>query len=952
MFRKNRTAGTVGALAAVSLMMALPSAPAFAADEMMEEIVVTGSRIRRNDLTANSPIAIFNEESIDLANTANLEEFLRDMPQFVAGVGAQGNNGNPGVATLDLRNLGEERTLVLLDGKRLTPYDADNIIDIASIPTALIERVEVITGGASAVYGTDAIAGVVNFIMKDDFEGIHFDSSYQVTGESDGDRYDANVTFGGNFDGGRGNIVFNFGYTDQEEVTQGDRDFSLVARDDLLNPQGSFTTPAGVFFDAGFPGDPYATADAITFDTNGEIVAFDAATDTFNFNPFNLLQVPQKKWTITTIGHYDITDDVSFFARGTMANSQVDTIIAPSGTFFFPFNLNYATNPFLGPNAVARFAQVDAAETDPTTAGDGIVNIAFGRRLPEVGTRDSLYENTTYQITAGFEGDFGLHHWELFGQFGRTARTQNFRNDVQFDKAQQAMLAVDDGTGNIVCMDPSNNCVPANFFGEGNLSDAAAQFIALNLNENNRTRQRILGGSVTGDLPFELPSATESAAYALGFELRRDESVGLPDGNYSGGNSIGFGSSSPVNASIEVDELFGELRLPIVQGLAVEGGFRTSSYTNEVTGGVSNDFDNTTWKVGAEWEVVQGLRFRAMYQEAVRAPTINEIGFPLTPSTGDLDDDPCDSVGTLPTGALATLCEQTGVPAGRAGQFTSIIAGQINNFIGGNPLLEPEDAETTTFGVVFTPNSIPLEITLDYYEIEITNGISQISEQNVVNACYNVEQDPNGMFCSLIARNTLTGALVGGNDVGVNVQLQNAAFENSKGIDFTARYGFQLGDMGELDLSIQGVNQLETQVQDASFLDVNDCVGLVGNTCLSPDPEWRWIQTSRWTRDQWTVQLRWQYLGEVTNDSIVLSGTSPSSFAVPTIDSYNYFDLSAVYDLNENWSVRAGILNLSDEDPPVVGNSYGGTLENSGNTYPATYDPLGRSYFVGVNAHF
>ncbi len=922
-------------------------------EERLEEIVVTGSRIVRSDLTANSPIAVFEADQLQLQATTNVEEFLRDMPQFVAGVGANSNNGNDGSATVDLRNLEEERTLVLVDGKRFVPYDFQGYVDLGMIPASLIERVEVITGGASAVYGSDAIAGVVNFIMKKNFEGIEFDASYGITEEGDGNRVDYSVTMGGDIANGRGNIVFNAGYTDQEAVTQGERDFSLFSLDDLLQPGGSITTPWGSIL-ATVPG--LDVDGVVQFDRNnpGTLVGTD---DPFNFNPFNLLQAPQEKWTGTILGRYEVTEDIEAYVRGSFANNQVNTVIAPTGTFFFPFVVN-TNNPFLSAQAQGIFNDLDLAEADPTTAGDGFVEIALGRRLTELGTRDSLYENTAYQFVGGLTGSLGQdYNWELFAQRGRTSRTQNFINDVNYNAALQAIQAVEQPDGTITCIDQSGGCQPANFFGEGTLSPEAANFIRLNLNENNKTEQTIFGGSITGDSPLQLPSASSPLAFAVGFELREETALNLPDQNYATGNTIGFGSSSPVDASIEITEFFAEAALPILDDSAIgsislDAGIRVADYDNEVIGFEGNSFSNTSWKVGGDWSLNDGIRLRGGYQVAVRAPTLREIGLPITPSTGDLTSDPCEGTNPVGNADLTALCVATGVPVGSIGTVRSIIAGQINNFLGGNPDLEPEEAESITFGVVLTPQAWPVTVALDYYEIEIEDAIQQISEQNIVNACYNVEQDPNGFFCSRIARSTLNGSLSGGTTVGVDVSLINAAVLEASGIDLTIDYGLEIGGWGTLDFNFAANHVLSNERQQADQFRTVDCAGLAGNTCTAPDPEWRWVQNTRWNLGSLTVNLRWQYLSEITNDGVALDGVDAGSLGRPDFGSYSYFDLSGFYELNDTWTVRAGIYNLLDKEPPVVGNDYGGTLENSGNTYPATYDPLGRAFSVGINAYF
>ncbi len=955
-FRKIRAYGTAAIGVLIATAISGPTALA-QEQEAIDEIVVTGSRISRSDIDANSPISVITAEQIRMFNSSNVEEFLRDMPQFVAAVGANSNNGNNGAATIDLRDMGEERTLVLIDGKRFVPFDSQGFVDLSMIPTSLIERVEIITGGASAVYGADAIAGVVNFIMKKNFEGFEFDSSYSVSGESDADRYDFSFTVGGNFADDRGNIVLNAGYTKQDAVTQNARPFGVESLDDLLNPVGSFTTPQGTGIDSGFPGDPPAFDGLTQFDPNGDVIPF---ANTFNFNPFNLFLVPQKKWTATAIGTYDLTDNVEVFSRLSFANNRVDTIIAPTGTFFEQFNLA-VDNPFFGPASVARFTQVDANESNAATRGDGRVDLLLGRRLVEIGTRDSIYENTAFQVVGGLKGDWGDQRWEVFGQFGRTSRNQVFKNDIALATTQQALdVVIDPVSGEIVCADPSGGCVPANLFGAGNLSQAGADFLRLDLNEVNKTNQTIFGASISGDIPISLPWANP-IAYAAGVEYRREDGEHLPDGNFASGNAIGFGASSPVDAEIEIKEVFLETLIPILtdvpgaQTLALEAGIRIADYENTATfstGTVGSDFNNTSWKAGLTWTPVEGYRVRAMFQRAVRAPTLNEIGQPRTPSTGDLGNDPCEGSNPVGDAALTQLCIDTGVPAAAIGSVVSIIAGQINNFVGGNPTLRPEEADTLTVGLVLTPKQLPnLVATLDWYSIEIDDVVSQISEQNIVDACYFVEQDANGTFCSLISRNQINGGLTGPKAFGVDVSKINAAFLKFEGIDFSLKYAWDIGD-GTLDLGLNGTYVLTKERQDASFLPIDECKGLIGNTCFDPGAEMRWVQTTNWLMGPWAVQLRWQFIDSLKQDAIVLDGQPASDFALPEIPSFSYFDLAAKYELGEHWTVRAGVNNLLDKQPPVTGNDFGGTLQNSGNTFPATYDPIGRSFFVGVNTRF
>jgi iron complex outermembrane receptor protein len=293
-------------------------------------IIVTGSRIARPDLAASSPVSVVTSDQLQLASKAGVEEFLRNMPQAVSGLGSNNNNGNEGTATVNLRNLGEERTLVLVDGKRFVPYDSQGIVDLNMIPASLVERVEVVTGGASAVYGSDAVAGVVNFIMKKDFQGIAGDAQYGLSEKGDGRHYDFSLTGGLNL-GDRGNIVVNGTYSKQQKVTQGAREFSkfsLASAD--FSPGGSSTNEFGSIDLPGGLG-------RYTFTPNG-FVPYSGARDSFNFNPFNLLQVPQEKYTATALLHYDVTDSVEFFGRASYGKTKIRTEIAPSGTFGFTFD--------------------------------------------------------------------------------------------------------------------------------------------------------------------------------------------------------------------------------------------------------------------------------------------------------------------------------------------------------------------------------------------------------------------------------------------------------------------------------------------------------------------------------------------------------------------------------------------------------------------------------------
>lgn len=915
--------------------------------EVVSEIVVTGSRIPRPDLEASSPVTVVSREALQISGTTSVEEFIRDIPQAVASIGENTNNGNPGVATVNLRNLGEERTLVLVDGRRFIPYDANGIVDLNMVPSALVERVEVLTGGASSVYGSDAIAGVVNFILRRNFSGFEADAQMGITERGDGAERAFSITVGMNAPDDRGNLVLNATYIKADAVDQGAREFSsrVLSAATLGAGGGSSTNAAGTIRGLISPAcQGGSTAGVCTFDANGNLVPYVASRDGFNFNPFNLLQAPQDKWTATAIGRYEITDQVEFFARASFANSRVTTIVAPSGTFNFPFQINYLTNPFLTAQARSVLAANDTAAANDANPGDGIVTVAVGRRTVELGTRDSIYENTAYQLVGGFRGDIleGLGY-EAFAQWGRTSRTQTFANDISFDRTQECIL---EGT--------------CNLFGAGNLTGEAGSLIRLDLQQYDTTSQLVTGAFLTYDLPFVL-GGSKNGGVVVGAEYRSDTGRANPDENLIQGNAPGFGSSTPVDAELKIKEVYAEAKLPVFDMFSVEGGLRYSKYSNKDNlTSRGNSFNTTSYKIGADFEPIPDVRFRAVYQRAVRAPNLAEIGTPFTPGTGDADVDPCASENLSPAdyaagGPLAQLCLATGVPgaAAAAGVVGGPIAGQINNFTGGNIDLTPEKSRTLTAGVVIQPRMLRgLTASVDYFDVRVRDAIFQLPEQEIIDLCYNVEQAATGFFCGKINRNPLDGSLIGGNETGVDATRINAGFLRTRGIDINAAYRTGVWRDARLALAINATRVLKSDIQATELSPVRECAGLVGSICLKPQPKWAFNQTSTLNWGPATVQLRWRYIGKLTHDTIGLEDVADRTLAVPVIKARNYFDLFSTFDVDKRFQFRLGINNLFDKDPPVVGNDYGGTTENSGNTYPATYDPLGRSYFAGVNVRF
>jgi len=911
-----------------------------APEQSVDRMVVSGTRIRRADLEESSPVSIVESERMKAVGTVNVEEFLRDLPQFAPAQGSNITSRNAGAATLDLRNLGENRTLVLVDGKRFVPFSSDGIVDVNTIPSALLERVEIVTGGASSVYGSDAIAGVVNFILDKDFKGLQLDAQYGSTQENDGDRAQFSLSAGTGLDNDRGNVIFNLEWTDVDKIRATERDFSSVGLGNDLLPDFSSFDVDGRVGNFGFTPD-------------GRI---EPAVSDFDFLPFTFIQVPQTRWTATALFSYDLTSNIEAYSRFSFIDSETDTVRGPTATFgFAPVDLNI-NSPFLDQSATERLLDTFG---DPDE--DGIITLPeFRRRLPELGPRAVNFDNSTFQFVAGLSGELPNEmYWDLFAQKGETDRQAEFNNDVDKARLQQAILAERVGNS-VVCIDQSQGCVPANVFGRGNLSQEAADFISIDLSVTEVTEQIVSGASLGGDLPFRLPSADSSPAWVVGVEYREEENSTRPDASFQDNRATGFGSVSPLEATIEIIEGFAELKAPIISDLAladsvsIELGVRYADYSNNVnfeTGKTSNDISNIAVKFGGDWRINESLRLRGLYQRAVRAPNLAEIGAPrsLTPFGGFASFDPCAGSAPLEDPNLRELCIATGAPVDAIGSVPEPSSNEINAITGGNPFLDEETSDTLTFGFVYTPID-RLNIIVDYYDIEIEDAVTAVSESVILDSCFNQGQIG---FCDRVQRNPRDGSLFGGRDTGgVDISLINAAEIEVRGFDVAANYGLDLHQFGDIGLNLALTHVRETSRRDFPTAERVDCAGLVGNICARPVHEVKFLQSTEWQRGPFSLLLRWQFLSEIDQDAIELRGVDPAEFAVETIPSEHYFDLTGSYQIREGLSMRAGILNLFDTAPPIVGNNFGVGGPNEMNTFPAVYDPVGRRFFLGLNSSF
>ena len=939
------------ALAANAGLIGLALSPgALAQDEgadQVEEIIVTGSRIKKKDFISNAPVTTVNSEQIVLTGTVNTESLLNTLPQTVPGLDRTSNNPGGGFATVNLRGLGSNRTLVLINGTRVIPSTSGGTIDINTIPNSLIQDIEVLTGGASAVYGSDAVAGVVNFILKDDFEGVEFNGGYEVTQDGDAAIYSTDLTLGANLYDGRGNVTINFTFTDREELFQGDRDFSFFAQFDdvdangnpILIDGGSSGIPSTSIFSGAFG--PFAPDSfGVTFEPDGSVRPFDSTSPTgndfYNYAPVNYIQLPQKRYQTTALGHYDINDKATAYGRAFFTQSKVPQQLAAT-PIFQTSTVTLDGNPFL-PAATQTFLSStlgDGVDTD----GDGIddtMTAFFRRRLIEVGPRiaDNLFQS--YQIMGGLRGDI-TETWDYDGyfQFGNVSFAETQLGNVNRDRYNQALI-LDPADPANACSDPSNNgstvgCSPMNIFGAGNISEDAAAFIRTAVASTADFDQTVIGLNVTGDLgeTIALPGGAIGAAF--GWEHIENDFQFRPSQDLAAGTIAGFNGAPAVSGDFDVDSFYAEFYLPLLSGapfaelLDLELAYRISDYTT--AGNVDS------YKIAGSWAPIDQFRIRGGFNTAVRAPSIGELFSPQGENfPGSLD--PCAAEGNPPA-ARVPICEATGVPVGLTGSpALNLAAGQVRELQGGNPNLIEESADTFTVGIVVTPNFIEgLSFSVDYFDIEIEDYISQFGggANNVLTICYDPNDPAGGIgsdFCNVVTRRA------DGTIESVSVTTQNVAKQTLKGYDVLASYDTELWG-GDLRINYVGTFTTENDFEPFTGGALIVCDGLFGNDCGEPQPEYAHRMTFNWARDNYVAQLSWRHVGDSKDDD------DDTTFFVEKLDSEAYFDAAGTWNFNDNWGVTFGIDNLLDTDPPIIGDN-----QEQANTYPATYDVFGRTFFI------
>jgi len=967
-----------------------------------QDIVITGTRIPQPNLTSSSPVTVLSSQEVKLQGTSRTEDLINSLPQSFAAQGSNISNGASGTATVNLRGLGSGRSLVLVNGRRLHPGDTGNPVpDLNFIPTQLIKRVDVLTGGASSVYGADAVGGVVNFIMDNTFTGVRIDAQASLfmhdndgndsvlaanaargfrppTGTVfDGGAGDIAAVLGAAFDDGRGHVQAYATYRRQRSVLQSGRDYSFCAlqgiRQSLADSLGrnfscggSGTSASGTFYPYGGP-----------FHVEGD--QFVPGSVPFNFGPYNFFQRPDERYTFGTFADYEISPGFKPYLEAMFMDDRSLSQIAPSGDFFNTTTIN-CDNPLLSPQQFSLICVegptsglIVDTQVDPVTGNPYDIAVLYvGRRNVEGGGRQDDLQHTAYRIVAGMRGDaFKGVSYDAYYQYGRTLRQQTYKNDFSVTRLVRALdVITDPDTGLPACRsaltgeDPA--CVPYNIFTTGGVTAAATNYLQVPANLRGKVDESIAHADFTisgADYGLRTPWAENGLGFNIGAEYRKQSLEVQPDENFQLGNLAGQGGPTlPVAGKFDVREWFAEAQVPIVEDnfislLQLSAGYRYSNYKTEGIDPFSqivekNSFNTNTYKLAGEFAPIRDIRFRVAYNRAVRAPNIIELYAPTGLAlTGT--NDPC--AGPEPD-FTAAECALTGVTAAQYGNVRGNAANQYNGVLGGSAFLEPEKADTLTAGVIIQPRFIPgLALTADYFDIKIKNLIGAPGFEGILNSCVGRDGPPDPTACALIFRNAGGGLIGSGAGAGFVLQTnQNFSGKGlfTKGWDFSASYSRRLGGLGTLNASYVGtmLTKLGTPTDSG--------VGRFAAT--TPSPKWRQkLRVGFQMPNGLGISGQWRYFSRVFCDREADLGCTQTVGGVvferpgnQSLNAKSYFDLAMTARVTNKFSLRFGANNVLDTDPPVAGGEVIPAGFGNGNTYPQVYDSLGRYMFAGVTIDF
>jgi outer membrane receptor protein involved in Fe transport len=976
----------------------------------IQEIIVTGSRIAAPNEVSTSPIQVVTAKDIQVYGKTDVSDIINLLPQnFTNDLGQDLGNGTSGlttaggVATADLRGLGPGRTLVLIDGRRLGVGSPNTAIsqpapDLDQIPAGLVDRVEVVTGGASAAYGSDAIAGVVNFIMKRNFQGFQVDGQYgenlhdnhdtymqdlvqqfgvtPPTGMTqDGKNKSFNILMGTNFADGAGNITAYLSYRHADPVASSQRDYGACTVFPTFAANGSVNglTCGGSSNSNWFNPATGPNAGTVYSVYGKSFVPWGSVATTppaeFNSQPDIYLTREDDRYNAAFLAHNDISDYFKPYAEFFFMDDRTHQQVAPAALFKDANPLDptgagdyyiNCSNPLLSAQEQSILCTPAQIAADTARPGSASAQVEIGRRNVEGGPRETEFEHTNYRAVFGSKGDFAdAWNYDAYGQYFYTSFYDANEKYLNFQTITNA-LQVTGTAAHPVCISGAIGCVPYNIFSDGAVTQQQLAYLYELGTANGTSTETTLHADVTGRLAqygLTSPLATEGLGVNVGFEHRNDHVSLLPDAAEESGLLSGFGSAvAPIDNSISVAEEFVELRAPLMQDqpgakeLLFDTGYRRSDYS---TVGEQN-----TYKFEVQFAPIADYRLRASYDKAIRAPSIAEAFTPPIVGVTSAPPDPC--AGPLPIAPTLIQCEHTGVTPAQyySGSIPQGVAGQLSEQTSGNAALKPEQGTTYTLGLNFSPSQIPhLTGSVDYYHIQIKDEIGVYPLNVILSDCL---ATGNPIYCSQIVRQPFTGSLTGNSDAGGGYLIQknyNLGTAINSGIDVQLDYRLGLPPgFGGLSFDLSGVYLLHNISEPYPGAPSYDCVGLFGGTCQTVNPRWHHLFRTTWDT-AWNVStsLTWRFIGPTTEDNNtsqpLLANATYGAFDYATgrIPGFNYLDLEVTWNVNKVLQFRAGANNILDKDPPLV-NVYA-TAGGSTSTY-SVYDLFGRQIFAAFTAKF
>ena len=923
--------------------MSIATAPTVFAEETEEgadenKVVITGSRIKRQDVETAAPVQLITREQIEQTGLTSIGDILQNIPAAGSAINTVFNNGGDGSTTIDLRNLGSNRLLVLVNGRRWSAGIGGSV-DLNNIPVAIIERVEVLKDGASAIYGSDAITGVVNIVTRTDVQGMQ--AEVYTGGNAEGDGETEHYNFGVGMTGEKGSAYVNVSYTQQKAIMAGDRPISAVPVFGApTNYGGSAGTPLGrfLYYDPGYSNFFNQTLSGV----NGSLSQWQEPGSRYNFAPENFLQTPQERTNLYAQVSYELSDNLNFRSEVFYGNRKSDQLLAPTPLFVGVFFSGLAGQTVIGANNPFNPLGY-ALDSSCSSGGTAGCLLLLGRRQIEAGHRDFIQDVDQWQWSAGLNGSFeaGDQYFEWDFNYTHATIGENVRSEGLLNM-QRVNLALSDA-----CLTTSG-CVPLNLFGGSNgvvgdlaggtITQAMLDYILFTAQSSNGSTTDDFTLNITGEL-FEMGGG--AFAFAAGVAKRIESGFDQPDALIAAGISSG-NARLPTAGEYSVDEAYVEFSLPIIEDLELSIATRYSDY--------SNFGDTTNSKVGIKYDVTDDLAIRGTWSEAFRAPNVAELFAGRGDSFPTLND-PCDSYANSSNSALIANCQADGVPA----NYTQPNP-QIRITVGGNPNLGPEESESTTFGVVYSPSFVDnLSMTVDWYRIEISNAVSSVGAQTILNSCYltsdrtlceNLSRSSQGSVADLFnGRVNVDDLFSEGVDMNVNYKLDTSAGQFA--FNWDSSYVAENG---------QVVTDANGNSIDQNF------AGQAGDRIVLP--RWRSNFQSIWSEGDMQVSWLVRFINHTVEDcpfdasqgepenlcnvpvldaNGVLAGAGSSN----TLSSATYHDVQFQYNLADyNSTVQVGINNIGDKQPATSFTTFANSFD------PTMYDVPGRVWYVRLKHDF